>query len=30
MFGINLALGFQPQPAWLDFQKIIEQPSGIN
>ncbi|MCX6048477.1 MAG: GNAT family N-acetyltransferase [Chloroflexi bacterium] len=23
MYGINLALGFQPKPAWLDFQKFI-------
>ncbi|MEZ4865854.1 MAG: GNAT family N-acetyltransferase [Caldilineaceae bacterium] len=24
MYRINLALGFQPKPAWLDFQKMIE------
>jgi len=24
MLAINLTLGFTPQPAWLDFQKIIE------
>lgn len=26
MYAINLALGFQPKPAWLDFQKTLEQP----
>ncbi len=25
MYAINLALGFIPQPAWLDFQKIIAE-----
>lgn len=30
MYSINIALGFQPKPALLDFQKMIENPSVDN
>lgn len=26
MFGLNLALGFEPRPAWLDFRKVLRAP----
>jgi GNAT superfamily N-acetyltransferase len=26
MFGLNLHLGFEPQPAWLDFRKVLREP----
>ena len=26
MFGLNLHLGFEAQPAWLDFRKVLREP----
>lgn len=26
MFGLNLQLGFEAQPAWLDFRKVLREP----
>ena len=26
MFGLNMQLGFEAQPAWIDFRKILREP----